>query len=643
MRKILLRIPLFFLSALSIPSFSQNKSITKKDTLTVPADSSVFFSFKEESFDYGNYIGKQERLTNYLDDFQNYHARNSSLGNSGSPERSLNLLLDSEAGFQRGIDHTKNFGFNENNRKFYTSEKPYTKLQYILGQKQENNICVIHAHPLGKNCNVAFGFDRIRSTGSYKNQNTNNTSIDLNGWYRSPGRRYALLADVYWTADNYAQNGGLVSDSAFENKKELDNKLVPVYLTTANTEQRSREAWMKQYWAFGSIVDTISTNDSDHVATKILPSWAIVNTLSIKDQSFVFSDKDTLSGYFPAVYRDSAQTKDSTYMWKFTGGLWVERFNKKNNSGDKRIFSGKTGVRFESGEIFNDTIYKHFQNIFLDGQALFYFSRSEIIHAVLINGNYAINGYNSGDYYFHLAASTDKFNNNISFNSQVISSLKHPDFIYSHYSGNHYRWENDFSQTAFTRIELNAVQQQEATDNFFTAGVSWNNYFKPLYFDSLYFLPAQYSGSFSAFEIHGTILAGTKHIRSKTTLSFNNCNKNSPIHLPVLTARESFYVDVQIFHSALRLQAGVDAFYTSSFYGDAWNVGLSQFQLQNRTLIGNYVFLDPWLSFKVKPVRVFVKADHVNAGWFGRKYYLIEHYPQFDMMLKFGVSWVFND
>jgi len=38
-----------------------------------------------------------------------------------------------------------------------------------------------------------------------------------------------------------------------------------------------------------------------------------------------------------------------------------------------------------------------------------------------------------------------------------------------------------------------------------------------------------------------------------------------------------------------------------------------------------------------------VKADHLNAGWFGRKYYQVPHYPGNDFALKFGLSWIFND
>jgi hypothetical protein len=55
------------------------------------------------------------------------------------------------------------------------------------------------------------------------------------------------------------------------------------------------------------------------------------------------------------------------------------------------------------------------------------------------------------------------------------------------------------------------------------------------------------------------------------------------------------------------------------------------------------MYISPWLSFRVKPVRVFVKVDHVNAGLMGRKYFLLDHYPHNDLALKIGISWLFND
>lgn len=291
-------ITFFFLSLLGLFKLSAQKATT--DTNSFPVDSTQFFTFTEQGFAYGN-SGNQIPLINTLDNFQNYRERHQNTGNAGSPQKQLLLPAVSYQTFRSRPNSFSYFGYGSNNRRFYNSERPYTKIHLILGQKEELNVGVTHAHPFGKNCNVAFGFDRIRSAGFYQRQNTNNTSVNLNGWYRAPGKRYATLADIYWTTINAVENGGIADDDDFEFATQLDRRIVQVNLSGAETAQRTRGAWVKQYWSFGPVADTIiDKNDSLNFKTKIYPSWAIVHTVGISDEKYIYTDKDPQGGFYPA-------------------------------------------------------------------------------------------------------------------------------------------------------------------------------------------------------------------------------------------------------------------------------------------------------------------------------------------------------
>lgn len=618
------------------------KSITRKDT-TIPVDSTKFFWFAEDQFQYGN-TGSKNPLLNRLDGFQDYHPRQASLGNAGAPEKQLALPGASPDAFSRGINNFSYFGYLPLNHRFYTSEKPYTKLQYILGQKQELNVSVIHAHPFGQNCNVAFGFDRTRSTGFYRRQNTNNTSVNLNGWYRSPGRRYALMADVYWTTANVAENGGIKRDSSFEFGTQLDRQLVSVNLSDATTKQRLRGAWVKQYWSFGKTADTLSVkSDSTSLRTKIQPSWALVHTFLIRDETYQYTDGLPASGFYDIIYNDSTATNDSTYLWRAENGLWLELFNQKKHDTAVYIrpYSGKIGVRQEFGEIKNDTIYRHFSNTFIDGNFILQpgrFGWRRFVPAITVKAWYVLSGYNQGDYNASFSF--------VQFGKYALiadASRRHPAFLYTNYSGNHFRWENDFSSSDIASVKLQTMQIfGNDWRNFIFAEAGIYTYSHPLYFDSTY-LPAQYNGSVNAVTASLHLDIGTKKFRTRTKFTWNSIPSSAPIRLPELIVRESVYGDFNLFHSALKLQAGVDATWYSAYYADAYNPNIAQFYIQNSSEIGNYVYLDPWVSIKVKPVHIFIKADHVNAGLFGRKYFTLPHYPANDFALKFGMSWVFND
>ncbi|CAN5917925.1 putative porin [soil metagenome] len=609
------------------------------DTNTFPVDSTKFFIFYEQGFPYGN-AGNTIALVNTLDGFQNFRERQSNTGNAGSPQKQLTLPKPSYETFRSRPGSFNYFGYKADNRRFFDSDRPYTKIQFILGQKEELNVSVTHAHPFGKNCNIAFGFDRIRSGGFYKRQNTNNTSVNLNGWYRAPGRRYALLADLYWTATDAAENGGIADDDDFEFASQLDRKIVEVNLSNAETKQRLRGAWIKQYWSFGPVADTIQ-NDSLHFRTKIYPSWAFVHTVGISDEKYIYSDRNPQEGFYANVMRDTNLTHDSTYTWKIENGFWIDRFQLQGQENVRNVF-GKIGVRHESGEIFNDsTIYKAFANFLVDGNLNYKNAGGRegwkrFIPDAELKAWWALNGYNKGDYFIQAQVGrTAKYS--------IVADQKrqHPDFIYSHYYGNHFLWVNDFFSSTQTDL-LATGQKFFGQSNVLGLTIGLHNYDQPLYFDE-YSLPAQYSGSVKAVSGRLFLSLGTKSFKTKTDFSWNKLPASSPIRLPEFIVRESIYGNFRLFKKALQLQVGLDATWCSAFYGDAYNPNLSQFYIQNTKEIGNYVFIDPWVSIKIKPVRIFVKADHLNASMFGRKYYLIPHYPQNDFALKFGLSWVFND
>ena len=625
---------LFFQTAGATQGFSQSASI-KKEIASVPVDSTKFYFFKEYGFDAG-VIGTTFLIQNSLDGFQNYRVLHPNTGNAGAPEKKITLPQISKTIFSnRGNTFfLPLFNFSDD-KNFYKTPSPYTKIQLILGQKQELNIGIIHAHQFGDNCNVALGFNRIRSAGFYQRQNTNNTNVNLNGWYRSPGRRYALVADLKWTTIDVQENGGIANDSDFLFRNQLDRRVVAVNLYAAETRQQVRSAWVNQYWAFGEVIDTLSSfGDSLPTSTKIFPNCAIVHNVSISDESYVYQDDNPQSGFYPIIFKDSIQTLDSTNHWKLANGLWIERFQFYKEGQSRKLF-GKVGLRHELGTVSNDTIQTAYSNFLIDGIINFNTSKKNIPEANVTAWT-VFNGYNKGDYFLSARIGKDA-------NYEFVAEQKkqRPDFIYSHYSGNHFGWVNDFYSSTQTNFSLRGWK---TINNIVVIGLvgGFHNYNMPIYFDENK-IPSQFSGSANAVLGQLILSVKTKKFKSSTNFTYNKLSVGSPIRLPEFIVRESVYGDFCIFKKALQLQVGLDATYFSAYFADAYNPNLAQFYIQNSNVVGNYIFLSPWLSIKIKPVRVFVKADHLNAGMMGRNYIIIPHYPQNDFVLKFGLAWVFND
>lgn len=603
------------------------------------------FPFGENGFKYGNSsIG--DSISYKLDSFQIVHPFLLSTGNLGAPARNLFFQSPETEPFSVKPDAFGYFGFNRYNRRFYTTTQPYTLLQYFVGQRREQYVDVIHSRNFGENLNFSFHFIRARSEGFYKRQNTSNTSVRSNIWFRSPGKRYALMADVYWTGANVAENGGLANDSSFEFSNQIDRQVVTVNLENAGTIQRKRGVWTKHTFGFGKVSDTLSL-DSAHVYNVITPAWGISLISELSDEKYNYNDGFPQSGFYDVVYRDTLQTSDSTYCWRVNNSIRLERFNQY---GLKKI-KGFVGARHEGGEYFNDTIYTNFSNIYAEGALEYSFDtsvqasnssfRRTLRNALAVSAWYVVSGTNSGDYLLGLNGTIALAGNSILLSMKGETRGLSPAMIYLNYSGNNLRWQNSFSQSKRSSIQM-TFSFVRYRNLLLEASAQLIAEVDPLYFDAS-FRPAQYRGAINNNSVG--LLASWRWawFNSASRVTFNSTSNDSIFRYPQWVVQHTMFANMKLFKNAMQLQVGVDVTWFSEFTAEAYMPAVAQFYLQNQRTVGNYVYIDPWVSFRIKPVRVFVKAEHVNAGLMGRKYFLLDGYPHNDFALKIGISWLFND
>ncbi|MEG2479384.1 MAG: putative porin, partial [Mucinivorans sp.] len=68
----------------------------------------------------------------------------------------------------------------------------------------------------------------------------------------------------------------------------------------------------------------------------------------------------------------------------------------------------------------------------------------------------------------------------------------------------------------------------------------------------------------------------------------------------------------------------------------------ARFFNQREKQLGNYPYLDAFVSAKWKRLRILLKLQHFNANLLGnQEYFQVLHYPQNRMMFKIGISWSF--
>lgn len=628
------RLPLsLFISAVLFLAEARGQSHSHNSELdSLP---NVIYSFSESNPEFGNKIQK-DSLQYLLDSFAQVHTFRLSTGNLGAPAQELKFRPVIFEPFSVRKDPFAYFGFNRYQREFYFSNKPYTRLSYFVGQRREQYVDVLHTRNFGDNLNFTFHFKRIRSEGFYLRQNTSNTSVRSNLWYKSPGKRYAFMADVYWTGANVAENGGLANDSVFEFGPSVNRQVHSVNLSQAGNIQRKRGLWTKHIFGFGRITDSIQL-DSITKRAVITPAWGISIISEIGDEMYQYKDSDPNSGFYSVIYRDSAETNDSTYLWRVNNAVHLELFNQYGT----RKFSGFAGVRHEAGEYFQDAIYKHFQNLYVEGKVSASITKSGS-GQISFQYAYAVTGTNRGNLNLKISMTELKLHDRISaFMHGTVMNIT-PSLQTMYYSGNHQRWLNTFGDVVVQSINFGLnISELKWLDRLIlmsnTAIVS--NY---VYFDDNG-LPNQLNDNVKVtnLAVLWNLKSGWFNVVSRTTWQI--ISNKELIRLPDWTTMNSIFADFKLFKHKLQMQIGTDVTWFSQFTGEGYLPSIAQFHLQSSRSVGNYIYIDPWVSIRIKPVRVFVKAEHVNAGLMGRNYFMLANYPHNDFALKFGVSWLFND
>ena len=593
-------IAVFLFSSLFL--FGQ-KSDSGKVQTTVPA--AEYFSENDFFPNNSSYTSTDTSLDNN----QKYFPNNFPYG-LGLANRKLLFELPAETGFRSGLEELNLFGYNRNEIKYYNTRTPYTEIMAVFGQKKEQYARLLHTQNITKQWNIAVNMLRMHSEGFYNRQNCSDNNLSLSTNYASKNNRYSFFANGIINSIKSDENGGLRNDTIFENNLFVNKKLIAVNLLNARTRRGSREFTVSQFLNFGKR-DSAARHEStriDYGDCKV----HIAHTLNVKENWFVYDDKNPLSNYYENVFNDSSETLDSTHISKIENSFSFKENYWQSGITVKNIL---TNVKSTS-----DTTLS---NYFLDGS---FFGN-------LFQGSYCFEGASKGDYSASLGGDlsiTREFWCYLLFNI----SEKSPEYIFSRYSSNNFFWRNDFSKTLFKQVELKF-------GNKFKSGGTFNRIYNLAYFDST-FLPVQYNKALTVYSAFFEKTFKLKKFRFYNKITYQHISNDSILHLPVFVSNHSLYYEGNWFKSAAHVQLGFDVTYFSSYYADAYMPALGLYYLQYEKKIGNYPYIDFFLSMKVKHARIFFKTEHLNSGLMGG-YYLAPHNPAPDRSIKVGINWVFYD
>lgn len=581
---------------------------------------------------------------------------NAFLGNTGLQTRNLIYFnQDQHPDFFFLRPYTPYLYTPEKNTYFNTL-KPFTLLEYFSTfgnkQKREDIFHAIHNQNLSPFLNLGFDIRLLSSAGQYSWQKARMGNFNLFGSYT--GHDYSFHTSFHVNNASAEENGGIADDSIFFNEN-MDEKAYDINLEEAESRIRSLIFHFSHRYRFGKeeqVADTTTETGFQRWRDRTVKTGSMLHTLEYQRAYRLYTDDitDLNRDFYPAYFIDSEQTRDSTYFRSLrnTFQLMLDENPHRKNDFGARAFIAHDWVRYAFNTA-NDTLvsngdtsitkhkYYQYNDVHLG---------ASVMHTVgggwdwIFSGRFFLFGYRAGDLILD-GNITKKFQGKKGESSISISgkfSLGEVDHFLNFYESNHFRWYNDFRKVKDIRGSLQV--QNEALKLEAGAHLS-------LVTDLVYYtdaaMPAQHGGvvSLIGIELHKHFSAGIFH--SDHRAHYQLSSDNNVVRLPDLSYYTSDYISFTVVRNALTAQVGFDLYYYTRYRALAFAPSSGLFYNQDIKELGNYPYLNPFLTAKLKRTRFYLRYDHPHAGLIQKNYFHVLNYPMPGRVFRFGLSWTFYD
>ncbi len=546
------------------------------------------------------------------------------LGNTGLAHKSLLPQYLPNADFDPGIHIYDQYLFHTRQIQYFHHYYPFTDIHYVMGRKKEQFLELIHSQNIGNLFTAQARVRIINSPGFYTRQKSEVSNLLFSAVYQSKNQRYKASGGIIQNTMKLQQNGGITSDSVFENNQEADRRVIPVNLPAAQDRLRETSGFVWQEYLLVK-----DENKPPSTLNRYLP-LLLRHSLYYTDYTLVYEDPFGLSAIYPFYPVDSIHTQD-----RLSTRGWNTRIAAGNP--DTLWLHYSLGMGYENKEVANGTIKDHYRQWTS-------FWKLNLRLPMHFNGQIAsgntYGGYQDKDYYVESQLAKSFFSgkkHRLTLTLQHRYSVETPSWVQQHYQSNLISWNKNLIQqkiqflgASFRISKLQAGYQQYRLEHLVVnlAGTSepWQ-VSEPITLQRFFVeLPLRYRGM--GFISH---------------LDYQAADKDTYLHLPKWILRHSLYGNLRLFKGALSLQPGVDLYYQSGYYADLYLPSTHSFYLQYDQKLNDQVYADFFINMKIGQARIFVKYQHFNAFMGNSAYYQVPHYPVQDAAFKFGINWLLRD
>lgn len=515
--------------------------------------------------------------------------------------------------------------------KSFRTNKRFTELRYHSGNFKEQEIAVVHSQNINRNWNAGINFDRQGVNDFMNFSKTFRSRFAIYTWFCTPDKKYNLFANAIWNSIKNGVNGGLASDSLFDNTNvtNLGIKGLAYRISNAQQDVKKKVFFLSQYYDLGK---TIKDSSGNIVLRN--PVIRLHHQVSFERKSYVYKDISADSSFYSDFYYGSS-TYDSLHSDEINNRLAIQlpadtsynsTFFRNWSSG---IFAEYQHVKYGQR---TDSSWNNLSagaNIFLKADS----SSPEIF----VDGIYVIVGMDKGNYQVEMKAHTPEYIFG-RFGLHITSGQSSPDLIYRWYDSNNFIWKNSFAPVKSLKTGISYVLIRYHF-NIEANHIRIDDY---VYMNSNAF-PDQFNGTLSINQLNIIKNFNYRYWHFDNSLTYQKTDHDEVIHLPSFVSDQSLYFEKHYYKNALLAAIGLSANYNSSYFADAFMPANAMFYLQNITKTGGYLRLDLFLNAQIKTARLFLKFENIADNLIKRSYYLTPHYPMPGRVIKFGVVWRFFD
>ncbi len=591
------------------------------------------------------------RLDSSINDFTDYiplPADYIYLGNLGTAAHSLIYRPALRLGFDAGFHVFDPYKFEIDSTRYYNTTHPYTVLRYLIGPKQEQLIGVLLTENLKPNLNLGFRFRKINDPGFFKNQNTDDNSINLFGHFNSRNKRYNGYLSFVSNKLHSGENGGIKFNEDLEDPQYDDRRTIPVHLggespssigffsTPIATQSNFKESsWLlRQQYDWGS-GDSVRVNDTT-IRYEYHPVLRIEHTLRLSHLNAGFSD--TIASYDPQYYYnhyglDTLNTHKilASQDWKIlSNDLSLIQFPSKKNQAQFL----KLGAAYKhiKGQFLQNSIV--FNNI--KGHAEYHNLTRNRKWNIDARGEFVFAGPDFGNYL--ATGSLSRYLNEKLGNVKVsFTNLNQtPSFVYRFFESNLFLSTHpDLNPTNITRLQFAASNDHlkyHLEVNYFL--ITNYTYFKNFYES------AQDATAFNLLQIilHKKFTLG--HFNWYLDLALQQTTGSNPLNVPLLWTRNRFTYENTLFKNLI-LCAGLEGRYHTVYHSDYYSPVIQQFVTQNEVnTINKYPDVAAFIHFRIKSFVAYIRAEDLNS-FVSPNLIEVPHYPYPGFSLRVGIQWAF--